>query len=176
MSRFQNYLEIDNIFEDICTILKYNKTIDEMVSLPKTFTMVEKLAKKFGLKATKTTSLISYLSKAEESVVDLFNALCYYLIASSGNERKEALILVKSELKSVKKSDIMAFLLDVDKTMFGLSSILRSVLQGVFGIDIGHIKDWKTDIDYIITHLKKIKEVLMKTEPNEEELFRNNSF
>jgi hypothetical protein len=169
MSRLENYLNIDNIFEDISTILKYKRLNESKVST-KTVETIEKVSHKFGLKAVRTTSLLGYLAQAEEGIVDLFNAICLYLIAPTKQERQETKEMIKQELKGVKKQDISAFLLKLDNTFIGFSSLVRHILSGIFGIEIESYEKWKHDIDYILTNLKKIKEVLIKTDPTDEEI------
>jgi hypothetical protein len=53
---------------------------------------------------------------------------------------------------------------------FGLTSIVRHILMYVFGIEITTYNKWENDINYMLSHLDKVKKVLMNMHPTEEEI------
>lgn len=159
----------DNIYEDFYTVIWYN-TLNEASILPDfVFNTIKSVGEYIGLKVKKSDSLIDYLSSAEEEFVRLYNLLCLYIIAT-GNEKAKLKADIKKELKKVNIKRFTAFLLQTEKLAFGLTSIVRHLLMTIFGVEITSYNKWVTDIEYILTHLKKIKDVLSTMNPTKEEL------
>lgn len=163
--RLNRYLNEDicNIFGDLYYIMNENVVTDKINH------SLEVVANKFGLRIIKSKSLVSYISDAERGVVELFNLLCLYLIAN-----KEGRSEIKSEiiqkLKSVNKRELTDFLVKMDTMFFGVTSLVRHLLEATFGINITSYEHWTSNVQYIISNLKKVRDVLIKMEANDEEM------
>lgn len=83
---------------------------------------------------------------------------------------------IKSKLKKINTRRLAAFFMLIDKMAFGITSIIRHLLIGVFGVEISTYNKWSSDISYILSHLEKIKSVLMSLSPTQEEIDAFNHF
>lgn len=165
--KFTTYIDInDNIIQDICEL--HNK-LNESVIPDVLFNNLKSVASKVGFKVKQSDSIWDYISSAEIEIQEIFNLLCLYVLADK--ENKSSLKSdIKAAIKKVNTKRFTAFVLMLDKMSFGLTSILRHILMAVFGIEITTYNKWDSDITYILAHLDKIKKVLMRMNPTEEEI------
>ena len=166
----------DNIIQDFCDMVLLSNRLNEVKIIPDfLFQNIKKVGALVGLNIKRSDSLIDYISSAESEIQELFNLLCLYILAPK--EEKPAMKAeIKSNLKKVNTRRLAAFLMLVDKMAFGITSIIRHLLIGVFGVEISTYNKWSSDISYILSHLEKIKSVLMSLSPTKEEIEAFNHF
>lgn len=163
----EEYLD-DNMLQDLVDGLEYGN-INEAMIPDRVFDNVKSAASKVGLKVKRSDSIFDYLASAGVEMQELFSLLCQYIIAEK--ENKSALkAQIKTALGKINHRRITAFVLMLDKMTFGLTSIVRHILMYVFGIEVTTYNRWENDINYILTHLGKVKKVLMTMSPTEEEI------
>lgn len=142
--------------------------LNESLVPDKAFDTLKKMAAKVGIRVQHSNSVFDYLSKAETSVVELFDLICLYII--SNKEEKSVLkSKVSSSLKKIDKQTLMTFFMDMDKVSFGLTSLVRHILSVIFGVNITTYDTWHTNIDYILGSIEKIYQVMLKMGFTEEE-------
>ena len=166
----------DNIIQDLCDMVLLSDNLNEAKIVPDfLFNNIKKVGSMVGLKIKRADSLIDYVSSAEEEIQELFNLLCLYILAPK-NEKSSMKAEIKSKLKKINTRRLAAFFMLVDKMAFGMTSIIRHLLIGVFGVEISTYNKWSSDISYILSHLEKIKSVLMSLSPTQEEIDAFNHF
>lgn len=166
----------DNIIQDFCDMVSLSNTLNEVKIVPDfLFQNIKKVGAMVGLNVKRSDSLIDYIASAEVEIQELFNLLCLYILSPS-KEKPALKDKIKRELKSINTKRLAAFFMLVDKMAFGITSIIRHLLIGVFGVEISTYNKWSSDISYILSHLEKIKSVLMSLSPTQEEIDAFNHF
>lgn len=166
----------DNIIQDLCDMVLLFDNLNEAKIVPDfLFNNIKKVGSMVGLNIKRSDSLIDYVSSAEAEIQELFNLLCLYILAPK-EEKPKMKAEIKAKLKKVNTRRLAAFFMLVDKMAFGMTSIIRHLLIGVFGVEISTYNKWSSDISYILSHLEKIKSVLMSLSPTQEEIDAFNHF
>lgn len=163
----EEYLD-DNMLQDLIDGLEYGK-INEAMIPDVVFNNIKSAASKVGFKVKRSDSIFDYLASAGSEIQELFSLICQYIVAEKEN-KSELKSQIKTALGKINHRRITAFVLMLDKMTFGLTSIVRHILMYVFGIEITTYNKWENDINYILTHLGKVKKVLMGMSPTEEEI------
>lgn len=158
----------DNILLDLYEIATCNHLNEDIVP-DFIFNNIQSAGKKVGFKIKRSDTLFDYLASGGKEIVNLFNLICLYIIASEP-EKTNVKNDIKTELKKINRRRLIAFILQIDKLSFGLTSIVRHILMAVFGLEVTTYNKWAKDIEYIMTHLDKIKKVLMSMNPTPEEI------
>jgi len=161
--RFQKSIKPDNfsMMVEVIEFLEYSQ-VNEMSD--ETFQKFQMAGEKFGFKIRKVDSFFTYLKKASKGINDLVRYAGIYLSTDikDNKTRKEMIKLAKDTLKRIDKHEVADFLLQFDKNVTHVSSILRHFFQSVLGINITTYHSWKEDIEYLKVKISDMKEVLEK--------------
>lgn len=158
----------DNIIQDLCDCASHHR-LNEAILPDFIFKNIKDVGSKIGLNVKRSDTFFDYIADAEREIQELFNLICLYILATPQN-KVELKAEIKTNLKKINHQRLMAFLLMMDKMTFGLTSLIRHVLMGVFGLEISTYNKWSSDITYILSHLDKVKDVLMKLSPTSDEV------
>ena len=144
--------------------------INEMSS--DTYDKIVDIGKKMGFKVKRSKTLIDYFKSAESGLEDLLRYATLYMMTDikDTKARNELVKDAKMTLRSVNKKDVAAMLIMLDKVSLGLTSHVRHIFQGVFGIELSTVNYWMDDVSYIEKELKNIRVVLNRMEGMEKEL------
>lgn len=157
----------DNIFEDFSSIIFCH--LNEMSVPEPVYNDIKKVGEKIGFKVKRSDTMFDYLARAEEGLVRIFDLCCLYILANNPTQKEELKEDLKKAIMGVNKRKIIAFFVQLDKFTFGLVALVRRVIQNIFGIEITSYNTYEQDIEYILSHMQKIKEVLWTMSPTEEE-------
>lgn len=166
---------IDNIFLDMYNILAQYELNEDIVP-DSVFNNIKTVGNKVGFKVRKSDTLFDYLSAAEEEIGNIFNLVCLYIIARNATVRNELKTEIKQALSKINTRRLVAFFIQLDKFTIGIVSIVRRVLQNVFGIEISSYNSWAKDIEYVLSNMEKIRQVLMKMNPTPAEIAAHGVF
>lgn len=172
--RLQKHLN-NNILNDYLMVCE-SVGINEMSG--DTFEKIQEIGKKMGFKVKKSKTLMDYFKGAGRGLEDLLRYATLYMMTdvTDSKTRKELVRDAKTTLKSVNKKDIAAMLIMLDKVSLGLTSHVRHIFQGVFGIELATVNYWMDDVEYIEKELKNIRVVLNRMGGMEKELDALNRF
>jgi len=172
MNIFNEYLKKDNIFEDISLII-----LNENIGVPDSvFDNIKKVGNKIGIQIKRSDTIFDYLERAGKEVSNIIGLICKYIITKNGKEKDDLKLKLKSDIKSVNRQRIVSFIMEIDNSFIGLSSMLKLVMRNIFGIEITNYKEWLNDVEYILTSLKKIKKVLIDMNASQDEFDIYNNF
>lgn len=160
----------DNIFLDFSEVLSHSHRLNEAVVPDSVFQNIRRVGEKIGFKINKSDTVWDYIARGEKEIVEIFDLVCLYILATDEGSKNELKIEIKQALLSVNRKRIVAFFVQLDKFTFGIVALVRRVIQNVFGVEITSYNQFQQDIDYILTHLGKVKKVLLKLDPTKEEM------
>jgi len=166
--RFEQYLN-----EESTNVLGYvflSNELNEVVSDSFLFKL-QALGQKMGLKVRKSRTFQQQLSNAGSGVLDLMKIVFEYSVHADifdTSARKKLEQEIKDKYSKVRKEDVISFIVNIDKTFLGITSIPRHILQNILGITITSYDNWQTNNDYVSLNMEKIIMVLddMKDEEN----------
>lgn len=166
--RFQKHIN-ENEF-NILGFIYLTDEVNEMAD--ETFQKIQKLGHKMGLKVRKSKTFQNQMAKAGTGVLQLMKLVFHYA-AHADIMDKVALKKVEGDIKSqfskVKKEDVISFIVNLDKTFLGITSIPRHVLQNLLGITVTSYDNWATNQDYVEKNMQKIISVLHDMGDTEDE-------
>lgn len=170
--RLTNFIEENKeypAFEGWLYFLQNNR-IDEVSD--KTFEVIKSLGKKLGFKIKKTNTLFDYLKRAEREFETILRLASLYMMTdvSDPSTRKKLLSDIKNEVKKVNKKELLAFFMQLDKSLLGTTAIPRHVLASILGIEITTYNRWLGDVDYIDKEIRHIKKVLKRMPGTDKEI------
>jgi hypothetical protein len=166
-----DYKNEENLIQDMIDVLQCNRYLNEVKIVPDIFfNTLKSIGTKLGLKIKRSDSLFDYLSSVETNIYEIYNLTCLYLLADTSQLRRSLEREIISTVKKVNLKSLTAFMMQMDKLAFGLSSFIRHILMSFLGIEISTYNKWSSDIEYIITHLNKVKDVLLNMNPTKEEI------
>lgn len=166
---FPSHELTENLIQNIYRMSTFNK-MNEAIIPDFIFKNIKKLGDTIGLNVKRSDTLFDYLGRGEKELVELYNLICLYLIAPTPAQRREMESEIGKALKQVNRQRLVAFIMQTDKMSVGLTSIIRHVLMTVFGIEISAYNKWDDNITFVLSHLDKVKRVLLKMNPSKEEL------
>lgn len=162
--KFKNHIKTQEYIENLITIysISENNNINEMSK--RTIETIKRLGKKFGVRIKPSESIFTYLKKAGKGFDDLFRLTSLYLLTdvTDNKTRKELVQDAKNVLKNIDKKELIAFLLQIDKLSFGLTSHFRHFFQSALGLEIATYNNWIKDKEYIEKELRHIKKVMQR--------------
>jgi hypothetical protein len=137
-----------------------------------TYDKIVEIGKKMGFKVKKSKTLMDYFKGAGSGLEDLLRYATLYMMTDVGDSktRKELVRDAKRTIKSVNKKDVAAMLIMLDKVSLGLTSHVRHIFQGVFGIELSTVNYWMDDVEYIEKEIKNIRVVLNRMGGMDKEL------
>lgn len=163
--RFQNYIN-----EQELNILGFIYLIDNINENDDFVSKLQQFGNKVGIKVAKTKTFQSDLKKAGSGVLTLMKMVIDYSFHADvmdKSARNKLIQDMKSQFSKVNKQEVVAFLVNMDRTFFGITSIPRHILQNIVGVELTTYNNWKTDLNYIDTSLVKIITVLNKMGDND---------
>ena len=132
--------------------------LDEAIS-DDTFHKLQSLGFKFGIKVRRSKTFLDILGNAGKGVLELMKLVAHYSVEADlldTKARKKLESDIKQQFSKVKREDVIAFIVNVDKTFLGLTSIPRHVLQNLLGIQITSYDNWQSHYDYIEKNMEKM--------------------
>lgn len=159
----------EHILSDLYNVFIYNK-LNEGAIKDTLFNNIKLVGSKLGLKVKKAESLFDYIASGEKEMFEFFNLICLYLLANNSSDRNSISNEIRTSFKKINKKRFTAFIMQLDKVSFGLTSIVRHILMSLTGIEITTYNTWEKDINYIISQLDKVRKVLLEMGPTDEEI------
>jgi hypothetical protein len=157
--KFDEYLK-----EEYFTFLGEYVTICEAVMLSemsnKTFEEIRQAAKKLGLRVNRSDSIFDFLKDVGKTTADFFrSAVLYASTDITDKKTKQGFVSdMKVSLGRINKKEMTAFLLILDKSTLGLTSHIRHILQGLFGIEVtGYYQMYQQHKQNIVNMRRELK-------------------
>jgi len=150
----------------LCEALEINETSSA------TLKALRSVGDKLGLKVVPSDSLFDYIKRAGKGINDLLRLSAIYLSTDITNKKLLGEITsdAKKILKKLDKREIMAFLLQLDRSTLGITSHLRHVTMSVFGVEITTYNHWLKNVDYLKKEINNMKYTLKGMKDTEEEI------
>ena len=124
---------------------------------------MQKLGHKYGIKVRKTKTFQLEMAKAGKGVLELMKLVADYAVHADildPEPRKKLEADIKSQFSGMKKEDVIAFVVNLDKTFLGITAIPRHILQNLLGIEITSYNNWQSNAEYVEKNIPKIISVL----------------
>lgn len=157
--KFDEYLK-----EEEFTYLTEYVTICEAAMLSemsnKTFEEIRLAAKRLGLRVNRSDSVFDFLRDVGKSTSDFFRSAVLYASTDIKDKKTKQTFVkdMKSSLSRINKKEMTAFLLVLDKSTLGLTSHVRHILQGLFGIEVtGYYQLYQQHQQNIINMRRELK-------------------
>ena len=157
--RFQNYINEDS------NILGFYYLFDEVNEMSdETFQKIQALGHKMGVKVRKTKTFQNLIGTAGKGLMNLMKLVFKYSVEADILDpapRKKLEADIKSQFAQVKKQDVIAFMVNLDKSFLGITAIPRHILQNLLGVEFTAYSNWASNHAYIEQNIQKIISVLM---------------
>lgn len=124
------------------------------------FEEIRLAAKKLGLRINRSDSIFDFLKDVGTTTSDFFRAAVLYASTDMKDKKtKQGFVSdMKSSLSRINKKEMTAFLLILDKSTLGLTSHVRHILQGLFGIEVtGYYQLYQQHQQNIINMRRELK-------------------
>jgi len=174
--KFKNYLQekekgefiyISSVLELLEVLNLHNDSLIEsepslnllLLEQSKLFKVLNKVAKKLGLRLKKSETIFSYIKKSGPWFEELLRLASLYLLTDVRDRktRKQIMSYARKMAKDVNPKEIAAFLMQLDRAAFGLTAHLRHILMSIFGIEVATYNKWLDDPEYIEKEFKHVK-------------------
>jgi len=126
----------------------------------KTFEEIRIAAKKLGLRVNRSDSVFDFLKDVGGTVSDFFRSAVLYASTDINDKKTKQTFVsdMKSSFKRINKKEMTAFLLVLDKSTLGLTSHVRHIMQGLFGIEVtGYYQLYQQHQQNIINMRRELK-------------------
>jgi hypothetical protein len=136
-----------------------------------TFAKLQKLGFKLGVKVRRSKTFQQLIANAGVGVLKLMKLVLDYSLHADILDpapRKKLEADIKAQFSKVKKEDVIAFIVNLDKTFLGLTSIPRHVLQNLLGISITSYDNWQASSTYVEKNMEKIISALEAMKDDED--------
>lgn len=157
--RFQNY-----ITENEFNCIGFYQIFDELNEMSdESFQKLQKLGHKMGIKVSKTKTFQRIIENASKGLIELFKLLLDYSLHADildPESLKKLVSDIKSQFSKIKKQDVIAFFVNLDKTFLGITAIPRHLLQNILGVEFTAYNNWASNHDYVEQNIEKIITVL----------------
>jgi hypothetical protein len=167
--KFKQYLK-DNEFKYFS---EYLLICERTTPLPEdAYKALKSVGEKLGLKVNKSDTIWDYLKKAGKGTNNIMRNAAIFLSTDIRNTKLKNQIIkdIKNDAKKLHIKEIAAFLMQLDKSTFGITSKIRHILQTILGVEVSAYYNWENDMDYLEKELKHIKRVLERMGNSEKEL------
>jgi len=124
------------------------------------FEEIRLAAKKLGIKVNRSDSIFDFLKDIGSTTSDFFRAAVLYASTDMSDKKTKQVFVsdMKSALSRITKKEMVAFLLVLDKSTLGITSHVRHILQGLFGIEVtGYYQLFQQHQQNIINMRKELK-------------------
>ena len=167
--KFKQYIDEEsmNVFGYIYLTNELNEVSDDFLL------KLQSVGKKMGIKVRKSKTFQNQINKAGKGVLHLMKLVLDYSLhddifdIQAGKKLEQEM---KSQFSKVKKEDVISFIVNIDKSFIGITSIPRHILQNVLGISITSFDNYVSDVDYIEKNMGKIISSLRDLGAKEEEI------
>jgi len=157
--RFENYINEQEfsalgfyyLFDDL------NEASDELIL------KLQKMGHKYGVKVRKTKTFAALMSTAGSGVLKLMKMIADYSLHADILDtpaRNKLASDIKGQFSKTKKEDVVAFIVNLDKSFLGITAIPRHIIQNLLGIEITSYNNWESNHAYIEKNIIKIAGVL----------------
>jgi hypothetical protein len=167
--RLKNFIKEKeyNHLSDFISMCESTKVVPD-----NTFDALVKAADKVGIRIKRTETVWDYLKDASKKLNNIVRNVAIYLSTDISNKPLKGKIAddIKKEIKTIDKKELFDFLLQLDKSSFGISSHIRHALQSLAGIELSSYNNWLKDHDYIEQEIKNLKAVMQKVGASKEEM------
>lgn len=157
--RFQSYLN-----EETFNILGFVYLTDEVNEASDEFILkLQKMGQKYGIKVRKTKTFQELMAGAGKGVLHLMKLVTDYAVSADildPTPRKKLEADIKAQFAGMKKEDVVAFIVNLDKSFLGITAIPRHIIQNILGIEITSYNNWQSNMDYVEKNVPKIISVL----------------
>lgn len=157
--RFENYInEQDfNVLGFYCLFEDLNEASDEFIF------KLQKMGQKYGVKVRKTKTFQQLIATAGKGVLKLMKLIADYSLHADifdNAARNKLASDIKAQFGKVKKEDVIAFMVNLDKSFLGITAIPRHIVQNILGIEITSYNNWQSNADYLNKNIPKIISIL----------------
>jgi len=168
--RLKSYLSNPTTVGDYFCMFEFFLPMNEMEDT--SFQSIQKIGKRMGFKVKRSKSLIDYFKSISRGMSDLLRLTSLYMLTDikDGGSRRELEGDMKEVFRRIDKKDLAAFLIQLDKVSFGLSSHIRHIFQSIFGVELATVNYWYGDIDYILKEIGNIRITMNKMGSMDNEL------
>ena len=156
--RYSEYIKEEDVNPNILGFYHMFNQLDEMLS-DDTFQKLQALGFKFGIKVRRSKTFQNILAGAGKGVLELMKLVAHYSVHADVMDRAARAKLeadIKAQFAKTSREDVIAFIVNVDKTFLGLTSIPRHVLQNILGIEMSSYNNWQTNQRYVELNMEKI--------------------
>ncbi len=172
--KFNEHLKDDftflNEYVTICEAAMLSEMSNER------FEEIRVAAKKLGLRVSRSDSIFDFLKDIGGVTSDFFRSAVLYASTDLSDKKSRSVFKadMKSALSRITKKEMSAFLLTLDKSTIGLTSHIRHIMQGLFGIEVtGYYQLYqqhKQNITNMRRELKVLKKHMMGREATPQDL------
>ncbi len=153
--KFQQYIneEYINVFGYAFLTNELNEVSDEFL------VKLQHIGRKMGIKVIKSKTFQKQMKGAGKGVVELMKMVLDYSIHADIFDTQSRTKLeddMKDQLSKCKREDVVSFIINIDKSFFGITSIPRHILQNVLGVTFTAFDNYENDVVYIGRSIKKI--------------------
>jgi len=157
-------MRFDEYIKDDFTYLSEFVTICEAAMLSemsnKKFEEIRLAAKKLGLRVNRSDSIFDFLKDVGNVTSDFFRSAVLYASTDLSDKKTKGIFKadMKSALSRITKKEMSAFLLTLDKSTIGITSHVRHIMQGLFGIEVtGYYQLYQQHKQNIINMRRELK-------------------
>lgn len=124
------------------------------------FEEIRLAAKKLGLRVNRSDSIFDFLKDIGGVTSDFFRSAVLYASTDLSDKKSKSVFKadMKSALSRITKKEMSAFLLTLDKSTIGITSHVRHIMQGLFGIEVtGYYQLYQQHKQNIINMRRELK-------------------
>jgi len=157
-------LEAAGFDDDLLLMEAYPEMAASLKKTSNWYELLKAAAAKMGLRLKRTETIWDYIKKGGTWFEDFFRLISLYLLTDVTDSKTRKLIkkYAKAHLKSVNPKEVAAFILQLDRGLFGLTAHIRHILMSVFGIEVATYNKWLNDPTYIEKEFRHVKYVAAK--------------
>lgn len=169
--RLKGYIK-DNKFRYLTELISLCEVMELNETSARTLKALRTVGNKLGLKVVASDSLFDYIKRAGKNIDDLVRLAAIYLSTDVANKKfkNEIIVDAKKILKKLDKREIMAFLMQLDRSTLGITAHLRHITMSVFGVEVTTYNHWLKNVDYLKSEIKNMKSTLKGMKDTEEEI------
>lgn len=157
--RFENYIK-----EEDFNVLGFFHMFDDVNEASDEFIFkLQKMGQKYGVKVRKTKTFQQLVAGAGKGVLRLMKLVADYAVTADILDpapRKKLEADIKAQFSGMKKEDVIAFMVNLDKSFLGITAIPRHIVQNILGIEITSYNNWQSNADYLNKNIPKIISIL----------------
>lgn len=149
-------------FDDVLPLMEAHPAVAaDLKDTSKWYELLKAAAEKLGLRLKRTETIWDYIKKGGTWFEDFIRLVSLYLLTDVQDSKTRKMIktYAKRHLKQVNPKEIAAFILQLDRGLFGLTAHIRHILMSVFGIEVATYNKWLDDPTYIEKEFRHVVQV-----------------